>query len=104
MGKLTIIWQEFADAWLAFLENTSEENKQRLYKAIEKYPVGENESKQEDWLRETKALIDRIQSNNRDAWKKIYLFIQERYKDYDYAKKILEFAKEKNIGESIWSL
>jgi hypothetical protein len=102
--SLTKTWQEFADAWLAFLENTNEETEKRLHKAVEAYPVGENESKQEDWIRETKVLIDQIWSNNRSAWKKIYLFIQERYKEHDYAKKILNIAESKNIGERSWIL
>ena len=34
----------------------------------------------------------------------MYLFIKERYKEHDYAEKILLIAKAKNIGENVWSL
>ena len=89
---------------LAYLENTNEENRQRLHRAMENYPVGENESKQEEWIKETKTLLNQIHANNREAWKKMYLFIQDRYKQYDYAEKILTIAQSKNIGESVWTL
>ena len=71
---------------------------------MENYPVGENESKQEDWINETKKIIEQVKLNDRAAWKKIYLFIHERYTEYDYAKQILKIAQSKNIGESIWAL
>ncbi len=96
--------KEFADAWIAYLKDTSEENKERLHKAVENYWVGEKESGQEDWVWETKQLIKDIALNNQMAWKKIYSFIKERYHEYDYHEQILVIAKEKGIGEPVWKL
>ena len=102
--RLTPVWREFADAVIAYLKNTNEENKTRLLLATKEYPVGENESKQDDWVWDTKKLIDQIQTNDRSAWRKMYLFIKERYKECDYAEEILRIAEAKNIGESVWLL
>ncbi|QQR76352.1 hypothetical protein IPJ63_02510 [Candidatus Nomurabacteria bacterium] len=101
---LTTEWKEFADAWIAYLKDTNEENRERLHKALENYWVGEKESDQENWRWETKQLMKDVAIGNRKAWKKIYDFIKERYKEHDYHKKVLEIAESKNIGEYIWIL
>ena len=101
---LTAEWKEFADAWIAYLKDTSEENKGRLHKAVENYWVGEKESDQEDWVWETKQIIKDIAIGKREAWTKIYNFIKERYREHDYHEQILIIAKEKGIGEPAWIL
>lgn len=103
-AKLTKEWREFAEAWIEYLKDTKDTNKDRLHKAMENYWIAEKESAQEDWAWETKQLIKDVALNNRVAWKKIYNFIKERYHEYDYHEKILAIAKEKNIGESCWKL
>lgn len=103
---LSKTWQEFANAWLAFLETPNEENENRLLDSIAKYPVGEKESEQEDWLWETKQIMQKIKERDRDSWRKIYNFIKERY-DSDHpevSNKILQIAEKKKIGEYVWKL
>jgi hypothetical protein len=104
MSKLTKEWREFAEAWISFLGNTDEINKQRLLSAIKNYHVGEKESEQEDWEYETKQLIEKIKDNDPVAWKKIFNFIKERYHEYDYHTKILKIAESKKIGKFVWTL
>ena len=103
LKKLTKEWREFADAWISFLKDPSTTNKERLHKSLDNYWVGENESEQEDWIRETKGLIKKIAENDRDSWRKIYNFIKERYHEHpDLHKEIVTIAHSKNIGQYVW--
>ncbi len=104
---LSKTWQEFANAWLAFLETPNEENESRLIKSFENYPVGEKESQQDDWVWETKQIIQKIKNNNdRDSWRMIYNFMMERYnKEHpEVCEKILEIAETKGVGEYVWKI
>jgi hypothetical protein len=103
--KLSKSWQEFIDAWIAYLTETNDINKVRLHTALENFLIGGNPDAQEEWIEETKKIIEDVAAGDRDAWRMIFNFIKEYFPEETiYHDIILDIAKTKKIGNGTWVL
>ncbi len=89
---------ELKNSLLVWIKNPIERNLKRLHRAIDNTLIGESYSKQEDWVWETKQIIEDMAKNKREAWRKMCNFSREWFKE-DYTKLLIGFAKERGVGE-----